>query len=114
MCVNIILIEKQQQKFTAEASPAFLVTSYSSFLLLLSMGSLSHQMPFMLSISLTPALAMQSPWPLGCRAPAGPDRAGHSFSDTMKQMENPAPTRGNGQVGELRKFTNLGAGRMVS
>lgn len=113
MCVNIILIKKQQ-KFMVEASPASIVTSYSSFLLLLSMGSLSHQMPFMLSISLTPALAMQSPWLLGRRAPAGPDRAGHSFSDTMKQMENPAQARGNGQVGELRKFTNLGAGGMVS
>lgn len=114
MCVNIILIQKQQQKITAEASTAFIVTVYSSFLLLLSMGSLSHQISFMRSISLTRVLAMQSPRPLGRRAPAGPDRAGHSFSDTMKQTENPAQTQGNGQVGELRKFTNLGAGGIVS
>jgi len=68
----------------------------------------------MLSILLTRVSAMRSPRPPGCWAPAGPDRTGHSFPDTMKPMENPAPMRGNRQAGELGKFADLQAHGIVS
>lgn len=101
------------KKYT-QASTELIITMYSSFLCSLSIGSLSHQIPFMLSIFLTRVLAIKSPRPPGRWAPAGSDRKGYSFSDTMKQIENPAQMQGNRQVGELGKFTNRSAHGIVS
>lgn len=48
-----------------EAYASLIITTYSSFLHFLSIGSLSHQISFMLSIFLTRMLAIKSPQPLG-------------------------------------------------
>lgn len=64
-------------KKPTRASTGLIITGSSSVLYLLSIGSLSHQISFMLCIFLTRMLAIKSPWPPGRWAPAGLDRTGY-------------------------------------